>query len=60
MNQQRSVVYGYRNEVINPTIHELIEEVIDEAICQDQPILKNRYGAPDYAESKHQYHLTTK
>jgi len=53
MNQQREVVYGYRNEVLhsdNP--RELLNELIEEGI----PAMVNHYseerdeGAPDYAE----------
>jgi len=53
MNQQREVIYGYRNEILrtdNPT--EKLNEIIEEAV----PAMVHHYmeerddGAPDYAE----------
>lgn len=61
MNQQRSVVYGYRNEVIrsdNP--RELIDELIDEVIpAKVYHYMEERDdGRPDYVELLNWANLT--
>ncbi len=53
MNQQREVVYGYRNDVLNSDdprelIHEVIEEVIPEKVSHY--INERDEGQPDYKE----------